>query len=503
MSVRLPGVVLLLVTAACSVHIGTDGGNASSPRPSSPPPRAAAAPAPRPQAAPAPAPAPATKTLGKHARPDTAPAPSPHPVGGSRTGAMALNPTSNATSEAVNVARLQTTQKRQPKACGVYEVAPGVWTKIDCQMYTASTKAVPSLNKRKLKYVAQHKTLWKPMKIVSGQVRATLNKRKKPVAKPTPTGGAGGTTPPAIAAGGANDNDDGAGIVIADNFPNAVDHRSDNLEGPVKSQGPVGSCTAFALSATVDNAAIRAGKATPGQRTEFASPNHIWSGYGVPNMGAAADANLGRSLATMALWDQNNSEACKLANSPSEDCGDDFIPSVKEGSWRSDNALVAKYDKANSQGTLKIAAFEKMATRPPNMNEIVSALASGQDLFAAFLIDGAKWQTGAMKNGVIQDYDDYSGGHAVTMSGYRDTPSGRQFLIHNSWGTGWGDNGYAWVTEKTVQKWLYFSYKVKLSGGVKDPTDDDCAPDELVDATTNQCGLMCEPDGSRPDNGCK
>jgi hypothetical protein len=274
----------------------------------------------------------------------------------------------------------------------------------------------------------------------------------------------------------------------------------------VKSQGAVGSCTAFALSAAVDNAAIRAGKASPGNRTEFSSPNHIWSGYGIPNMGAAADSNLARPLTTMALWDQNNSEACKLANSTptyQEDCGDAFIPAVKPGSWRSDGALVTKYDKANAQGTLKIAAFEKMATRPPNMNEIISALASGQDLFAAFLIDGAKWSTGQMKSGVIQDYDDYSGGHAVTISGYRDTPSGKQFLIHNSWGTGWGDNGYAWVTEKTVQKWLYFSYKVKLSGGVKDPTDDDCAPDELVDATTNQCGLMCEPEGSRPDNGCK
>ena len=190
MRVRLPGVVLLLVTAACSVRIGTDGGNANSPRPAAPPPRAAAAPAPRP-AAPAPAPAPAQandnggKTLGKRARPDTAPAPNPGPAGGARTGAMALNPTSNATSEAVNVAKLQELQKRQPKACGIIEVAPGVWTKIDCDKYTASNKAVPSLNKRKLKYVAQHKTLWKPMKTVSGQVRATLNKRKKPVAKRT------------------------------------------------------------------------------------------------------------------------------------------------------------------------------------------------------------------------------------------------------------------------------------------------------------------------------
>jgi len=42
---------------------------------------------------------------------------------------------------------------------------------------------------------------------------------------------------------------------------------------------------------------------------------------------------------------------------------------------------------------------------------------------------------------------------------------------------------------------------VKISGGVKEPTDDDCAPDELVDATTNQCAVIC-PDDSRPDNGC-
>jgi hypothetical protein len=376
------------------------------------------------------------------------------------------------------------------------EVAPGVWTRIDCQMYSPSAKSVASLGKRKAKLHAQHKLLWRPMKTEIAKVRPTLGKHH------APTGGAGGSAPTAAAATGGSEQ--GAGIVVADNFPGTVDHRSENLEGPIKSQGAVGACTAFALSAVVDNAAIRAGKMTAGNRTQATSPNHVWSGYGIPNMGAAADANIARPLATMGIWDQSSPEACKLANeTPTyhEDCGDAY--GVKVGSWRSDSNLVAKYDKANADGVYKIASFEKMATRPPDMNEVVSALAGGQDLFVAFLIDGTKFQTGAMKNGVIQDYDDYSGGHALTMSGYRDTPSGRQFLIHNSWGTGWGDNGYAWVSERTVQKWMYFAYKVKLSGGVKDPTDDDCAPDELVDATTNQCALICEPEGARPDNGCK
>ena len=38
------------------------------------------------------------------------------------------------------------------------------------------------------------------------------------------------------------------------------------------------------------------------------------------------------------MWDQNNSEACKLVQEfmgRMDDCGDDFNPSVTPGSWRS------------------------------------------------------------------------------------------------------------------------------------------------------------------------
>ena len=36
------------------------------------------------------------------------------------------------------------------------------------------------------------------------------------------------------------------------------------------------------------------------------------------------------------------------------------------------------------------------------------------------------------------------GGHAVTVTGYDDTKSA--FKVINSWGTGWGDNGYLWIS---------------------------------------------------------
>ena len=56
----------------------------------------------------------------------------------------------------------------------------------------------------------------------------------------------------------------GPPVIVADALPATVDHRQQNLEGPIKDQGPVGACTAFSLSTTIDNAAIRAGKMQAG-----------------------------------------------------------------------------------------------------------------------------------------------------------------------------------------------------------------------------------------------
>jgi hypothetical protein len=145
--------------------------------------------------------------------------------------------------------------------------------------------------------------------------------------------------------------------------------------------------------------------------------------------------------------------------------------------------------------------FERLDTQPVKIEQLMQTLASGGDLWIAMRIDGFAWSNRSIKQGVIPDWNDTNGGHAVTMAGYRDTPQGRQFLVHNNWGVSWGDGGYGWISEAMIQKWMNFAYKVKLADAVKEPTDDDCGADDMIDLMTGRCGPIC-PDNTRPSNGC-
>ena len=429
---------------------------------------------------------------GLGGRPGYAPQPGPQP-GGPQPGYAPTHVAPGVASfrEAINVAQIQALNSRNPKACGFLEVAPGVWTRVDCHAYAPSQKAINHLSPRKALAITHHTTQWKPLRMFGGTFQQALTQgfSKSIFQKPA------GTTQLGVVGGGPS--------IVADTFPTAVDHRAQNLEGPIKDQGPVGACTAFALSAALDNAAIRAGKMQPGQPAQASSANHVWAAYGFPQMGAAADANLGRSIAPMSLWGQSHAESCKIANRVIADCEDAVTPRVIAGSFRSDPLLVAKSDRADQGALYKITGFEKLDVMPAKIEQIVQTLASGGDLWIAMKIDGFAWSNGKMKQGVIPDWNDSNGGHAVTMTGYRETPNGKQFLIHNSWGTSWGDGGYGWVSEAMVNKWMHFAYKVKVDGNVKpaDLTDDDCANDSMVDLLTGACGLIC-PDNTRPAGGC-
>ena len=52
------------------------------------------------------------------------------------------------------------------------------------------------------------------------------------------------------------------------------------------------------------------------------------------------------------------------------------------------------------------------------------------------------------------------GNHAMCVVGYDDDMNGGSFLIMNSWGTYWGNNGFTWVTYQDYFK--YVSYAVEM-----------------------------------------
>ena len=116
-----------------------------------------------------------------------------------------------------------------------------------------------------------------------------------------------GGTPTATATG--NGTGTGGPEQIGESFPSSVDHRADNLESPIKNQGGVGSCTAHSLSSALDNAAIRAGVLKPADRERMTSPLHVWSRYGLPDMGAAADGNIAQPVGVFTTWPQSDREA--------------------------------------------------------------------------------------------------------------------------------------------------------------------------------------------------
>ena len=98
-------------------------------------------------------------------------------------------------------------------------------------------------------------------------------------------------------------------------------------------------------------------------------------------------------------------------------------------------------------------------------------LATGNDVIS-FSVDDRAWKSTALQNAVVPDYDATDDtGHAVVLAGYRTVSNGtKQFLIHNSWGPRWGDNGYGSISEAMVTRFTRAAYHVRVTDGSGAPS---------------------------------
>ena len=96
-----------------------------------------------------------------------------------------------------------------------------------------------------------------------------------------------------------------------------------------------------------------------------------------------------------------------------------------------------------------------------NMSQWKSWIATKGPVMVALNVD-ATWMNATATNGVLDTFQPNTvrGGHAVCAVGYR--MDGR-FILRNSWGTGWGDKGFAYASPAYINAAFYNeSYGITL-----------------------------------------
>ena len=108
-----------------------------------------------------------------------------------------------------------------------------------------------------------------------------------------------------------------------------------------------------------------------------------------------------------------------------------------------------------------------------DMNAMRQNLAQGAPVVIGMQVGGSFMQAMRGREHWQPNRRDYSkygySGHAMTVIGYDDNyPGGGAFQLQNSWGTDWGDGGYAWVNYDDFQEFTREAYGLHPMGSAED-----------------------------------
>lgn len=114
-----------------------------------------------------------------------------------------------------------------------------------------------------------------------------------------------------------------------------------------------------------------------------------------------------------------------------------------ENDWPYDIARFADVPSDSAYGAAKKEIIKEYMRVNQNLNDLRAVIASGHPVTMGFSVYESFESREVRDTGIVPmpglDEQDI-GGHAVLLVGY-DDPSSR-FIVRNSWGSDWGDNGY-------------------------------------------------------------
>jgi C1A family cysteine protease len=201
-------------------------------------------------------------------------------------------------------------------------------------------------------------------------------------------------------------------LTVRGELPESYDAREHGLVTPIKNQGNCGSCWSFARTKALEASAIIAGRSTS-NALDMAEQDALVNDRN--SYGCRGGFMDGRFEVTKGVTTE---ELCPYRTSDRYSCKGE------------------KYAKATRW------AMVGAANRAPTVDELRQAIID-YGVLAVTVAAGGSFSPNS--SGRITTCGSRGINHMVTLAGYRPAPSGGyEFLIANSWGTNWGDGGFAW-----------------------------------------------------------
>ena len=204
--------------------------------------------------------------------------------------------------------------------------------------------------------------------------------------------------------------------------PSATDYRL--LAKDIEDQGKIGSCTA--------NSVVSAGEFYLESDNRFTNLSRLFLYYNTRK----AENRLGQEGAVLrnALKAAQKTGICEESQWPYIESKAEVEP---DSSCYAGTRLLDRYERI----TIDVADYMKA------LNHTKAALAEGLPVvFAAYITKQWLTMSGTLQQqrlkymGLASSKYPQVGAHAMTIVGYDDALDG--FIVENSWGTSWGDNGY-------------------------------------------------------------
>jgi len=228
----------------------------------------------------------------------------------------------------------------------------------------------------------------------------------------------------------------GAGLVAEVPIPSSKDLR-DASWWTIGDQGSTGACVGWATADSVIRWHLAMVGRIPKDMDKKLSPRYIWM--------AAKETDEFTSRPTSFIESDGTSLKAALDVARKYGVVMDSVLPFTGGSLYGDRIDVF-YALAS---TLRISSYFSLRLIPPlKLNKSGTLrwwrkwLATGGPILTRLDVDDTWDNVGSDGKLITYHSDRTRGGHAVAIVGY-DTDS---FIVRNSWGTGWGDGGYAYAS---------------------------------------------------------